>query len=470
MSLSPLPTAVLVGRPNVGKSTIYNALTSSRDAIVSDFEGLTHDRQLGRCVLGEIPFQIVDCGGIIENIASELERGVQNQIQVGIAESSIVLFVIDCSSTLTTIDFNIYQRLRKYDKPILLLANKIDGQSQDQIIADIADLGFDNPNYISALKKRGLKQLLERICATLQPYTSPITEDNSVEATFTEKVAVSIIGRPNVGKSTLINTMVKHERVVVSETPGTTRDTIDVHYKNFIISDTAGIRRKSSKKDAVEIYSIIKAIEAIDKSQIVVIVLDATLSYVTQDLRLMQMVLTKGCALIVALNKIDCISKQALQTQLKELGYKLDFAEYLHVAPISAKHNKGIRKLFQIVQSARYNVNKPLATNKLTTILQSAILENPPPFKGRHQIKMRYAHRGSDKKRTIIIHGTNVDKVPLNYQKYLQRYFRKYLQLQHTPLQLEFKVAHNPYEKRKNVLTHRQKQKRYRMLKFHNSK
>ena len=466
-----LPTVVLVGKPNVGKSTLYNSLTKTRDAIVGDYEGLTHDRKIGSFDYNDKTYSIIDCGGIVDKTNSNLEQGVQSQVAVAIKTADLILFVIDAKHGITSNDYEVAQKLRKTNKQIMLVVNKIDGENTNSYIAESTEMGITATSFISALKNRGIKQLQDKIAAILDSpaNNNDNNNDNNIDNSKEKSTYISIIGRPNVGKSTLINTIIKEQRLVVSETPGTTRDRVEISFKNATIVDTAGIRRKSSITEAVEKFSIVKAIEAINKSDVVLIVLDCTESYVSQDLRLMKLVLEKGCALIVILNKIDCISKLAVKAQVANLKDKLQFAEFLNIIPISALKNQAISKVQAAIKSAKYVVKTEIATSKLTNILQAAVLENPPPTYRRAQIKMRYAHLGSSKTRTVIIHGNNVDKLPDNYQKYLQRFFRKHLQLPHSPILFEFKSNTNPYSHKKNILSHRQKQKRYRMLKYHKS-
>lgn len=463
-------TVTLIGKPNVGKSTLFNVLTESRNAIVGEYEGLTHDRQFGTCNLLEQPFSVIDCGGITTNKNSQLDDKIQNQVRLAIASSQLLLFLVDCTQPLSLVDTHIVEQIRKTTVPIVLVANKIDGSNMHQNQANISELGFADPIFISATTKRGVKHLLQRIDAYLQP----LQTTNSLPLQTTDKATtlktVCIIGRPNVGKSTLINQIVKDERQVVSETAGTTRDAIAITYKNLTLVDTAGIRKKSRKKNQYEIFSVIKAKDNIKKSDIVILVLDIAEPLTTQDLHILKFAIDNGCSIILGLNKIDQYQRSEVDAVVKSLKYKLSFAEYIAVIPISALYNKGIKQLIKQVYQAKQVIQQVISTNQLNTILKSAIEQTPPPYAGRMQIKMRYAHRGSDKNRTIIIHGTNVDKVPLNYQKYLIRYFRTHLDLKHTPIQLEFRNSNNPYKNKTNQLTQRQKASRNRMLKFHGSK
>ena len=450
-----LPVIAIVGRPNVGKSTLFNCLTKSRAALVADEPGLTRDRQYGEGVLDDRSYIVVDTGGLTEK-----EKGISAlmaaQAWQAVTEADVVLFVVDARDGLTAIDQELAQKLRRLHKTIYLVVNKIDGVDTDTVVADFYRLGLGEVYPIAAAHRRGVTSLIAEVLAKL-----PATTEEAIAA---EGIKIAFIGRPNVGKSTLINRILGEERVVVYDQPGTTRDSIFVPFarsdKDYILIDTAGIRRRGKVKEKIEKFSIIKALQAIEAANVVVLVIDAHEGIAEQDLRLLGFVLDAGRALVIAINKWDGLEQYERDQVKKTLDRRLAFVDFAELHFISALHGTGVGNIFTAINKAYAAATKKLATPQITRILRDAVAAHEPPLVHGRRIKLRYAHVGGHNPPIIVIHGTQTKSVPASYRKYLEKTFRKVLNLAGTPMRIEFITGKNPYEarkKRKRVVKYNKK-------------
>jgi GTPase len=461
-----LPVIALVGRPNVGKSTLFNYLTRSREALVADFPGLTRDRQYGRLKHGNRPCLIVDTGGIADD-AHGIESLSKKQVEIALGEADIVFFMVDAREGLSVSDKMIAETLRKLAKPVLLVMNKVDGLDANSATADFHSLALGEPIACSAAHGRGIPELLEK-ANSLLPVEQEIVEENQ------GSIGIAIVGRPNVGKSTLVNRLLGEERVIVYDQPGTTRDSIYIPFerngRKFTLVDTAGMRRRSRVSETIEKFSIIKSLQAIEKSHVVIYLIDASEGITDQDAHLLGLVLEAGRALIIGLNKWDGLSSDQKALIQRQLDVKLSFLEFAEKHPISALHGSGVGKLFDVVHklydSAMVNMSTPI----LTRILKEATDAHQPPLVGNRRIKLKYAHQGGRNPPVVIIHGVQTDALPISYKRFLTNYFRTKLHLSGTPIRLEFKSPINPFQGQKNKLSDRQLEKRKRLVKHYKSK
>ena len=455
------PVIALVGRPNVGKSTLFNRLTKRRDALVADFPGLTRDRQYGNGVLGEREYIVVDTGGLNEKQQDQLDTLGAQQAQQAIEESDIVLFLVDARSGLSVDDHSIAERLRRYNKPLVLVVNKIDGLSETFATGDFFSLGLGEPIPIAASHGRGVTQMMNKVLAMLP-------ESAAVEQSQQEGIKLALLGRPNVGKSTLINRMLGEERMIAFDQPGTTRDSVTAPLlrdgQQYTLIDTAGIRRRGKVKQSIEKFSVIKALQAITSAHVVLLLLDAREGITDQDLSLYSEIIEQGRALVVVVNKWDGLTAEQRQRIKAEIDRRLGQADFIATHFISALHGSGVGDLFDAVQRAYRSAMMDLATPRLTELLEAAITMHPLPLVRGRRIKLRYAHQGGKNPPRIIIHGNQVSRVPEDYQRYLVRYFQKQLKLYGTPVFIQFKSGDNPYQGRRNKLTPRQEYKRKRLL------
>lgn len=440
-----LPIIAIVGRPNVGKSTLFNRLTRTRNAIVSNLAGLTRDRQYGTAQINDHVAIVVDTGGIGE-VGSDIETAIAKQVDLALQEAQIILFLVDARQGLTTADQNIATQLRKLNKPIYLVTNKIDGLDTKLAVADFFSLGLGTPHPIAAEHGTGITELLAAITAKL-PDSPSITKTN-----LKPGIKIAIVGRPNVGKSTLTNRMIGEERMIVENEPGTTRDSIyidfDRHGKNYTLIDTAGIRRRSKITQAVEKFSIIKAMQAIEAANVVILLLDAKENITDQDLRLLGFILNAGKALVIAVNKWDDLAPLQREKIRSELDRRLTFVDFARIYYISALHGTRVGNLFSAIESAYQSATAEFTTPDITRILESAVAAHQPPLVGSRRIKLRYAHLGGHNPPIIVVHGNQTELVPEHYRKYLENYFRKVLKLEGTPIRIEFKTSQNPYAKK----------------------
>ncbi len=460
------PVIALVGRPNVGKSTLFNRLTRTRDAIVADMPGLTRDRQYGEGKSAERPFIVIDTGGISGD-EQGIDSYMRDQSLQAVEEAHIVLFIVDAKAGLTAADEMLTQVLRVRQKPVVLVVNKIDGLDADVVSAEFHRLGLGNPQTIAAAHGRGVTQLMD--------YSLGLVPTAEVEETEAEEVAkgikMAIVGRPNVGKSTLVNRMLGEDRVVVYDLPGTTRDSVYIPYerqgKQYTIIDTAGVRKRGKVNEAVEKFSVIKTLQAVEDANVVVMVLDARESIVDQDLHLLGFVLETGRSLVLAINKWDGMDADAKQVIRTEIERRLGFVNFAKIHFISAKHGTGVGELYKSVDAAYRSAFKRLSTPFLTKILEDAITDHQPPLVGGRRIKLRYAHMGGSNPPIVVIHGNQTESVPNAYRRYLENTFRKVMDIQGTPVRIEFKTGENPFAGRRNTLTPRQIHKKERMVAHH---
>lgn len=461
-----LPVIALVGRPNVGKSTLFNYLTRSREALVADFPGLTRDRQYGRLKHGNRPCLIVDTGGIADD-AHGIESLSKKQVEIALGEADIVFFMVDAREGLSVSDKMIAETLRKLAKPVLLVMNKVDGLDANSATADFHSLALGEPIACSAAHGRGIPELLEK-ANSLLPVEQEIVEENQ------GSIGIAIVGRPNVGKSTLVNRLLGEERVIVYDQPGTTRDSIYIPFerngRKFTLVDTAGMRRRSRVSETIEKFSIIKSLQAIEKSHVVIYLIDASEGITDQDAHLLGLVLEAGRALIIGLNKWDGLSSDQKALIQRQLDVKLSFLEFAEKHPISALHGSGVGKLFDVVHTLYDSAMVNMSTPILTRILKEATDAHQPPLVGNRRIKLKYAHQGGRNPPVVIIHGVQTDALPISYKRFLTNYFRTKLHLSGTPIRLEFKSPINPFQGQKNKLSDRQLEKRKRLVKHYKSK
>jgi GTP-binding protein len=456
------PVISLVGRPNVGKSTLFNRLSKSRQALVSEYEGLTRDRQYAKINLGENKHcTIIDTGGLT-NEESLIDTAIHEQVLSALDESDVIFFLVNNRDGLTSLDFEIAAQLRKLKKNIILVCNKAEGLDQS-LAAEFFELGLGNPVLISAEHNQGIDELIN--------VTMPLLPENSEDEVQELKgIAVAILGRPNVGKSTLINRILGEERVLAIDLPGTTRDTIFIPFERdqqkYTLIDTAGIRRKRSVEEKIEKFSIIKAIEAITESHVVILVLDAHEGVTEQDATLLGMVADKGRALLIVINKWDGLDDYQKSEVKRKLDIKLSFVNYASVHYISALHGSGVGKLFSYIQKSFNHAGSRFSTSMLNKILESANdAHQPPPVSGK-RLRLKYVHQSDVFPPTFTLHGNHLQSIPKSYERFLKNFFIKALKISNTPVRLEFKSGENPFKDKKNKLSARQIQKKRRLMKF----
>jgi GTP-binding protein len=458
-----LPVVSIVGRPNVGKSTLFNALTRTRDALVADMPGVTRDRQYGISRVGRQPCVLVDTGGLVGG-AEGIDYLTAQQVLQAIEESTLVLFVVSARDGLTAADEEVVETLRRENRPVLLVANKTDGTNTDISLAEFAALGFGEPIPVAAAHRRGLDTLMREVEGQLPPYEEPEDEDDD------NRRRLAIIGRPNVGKSTLVNRLLGEERVMAFDMPGTTRDTIAVDYERdgiaYQLIDTAGVRRRARVHEAVEKFSVVKALQAIERAHVVVLMLDGQEGLTDQDMTLLSHVLEQGRGLVIAVNKWDNLDPDHREQVLATLDRKLQFVPWARRIRISALHGTGMDLLMKAVNEAWTSATRDIPTPELTRVLQQAFEAHQPPMSQGRTARLRYAHMGGKIPPRIIIHGNRTDTIPDSYKRYLENTFIKAFRLVGTPLRLEFRGGGNPYQDRKNQLTDRQLRKRKRLKQF----
>jgi GTP-binding protein len=436
------PILALVGRPNVGKSTLFNRLTRSRDALVHDLPGVTRDRHYGEGRSGGRSFIAIDTGGLEpggEGIFVEMGR----QAEQAIAEADVVLFIVDGRAGLTPGDRQIAARLRRRKDAVRLVVNKTEGMAAETAVAEFHELGLGPPAAISASHGEGVRELLD---AVLERF--PAESDEAVEGRG-KHPRVAIVGRPNVGKSTLINALVGEERVIAFDQPGTTRDAIEVPFeragRRYTLVDTAGVRRRGRTGTPVEYFSIVKALQAIEAANVAILVLDAAEGVTEQDAHVAGYILERGRAVVLAVNKWDAADKEARARMKSELAWKLGFLGFADVHTVSAKQGKGLAGLMRSVDAAYAAAMARLPTPKLTRSMMAAVERQAPPKSGLIRPKLRYAHQGGINPPRIVIHGNALDRVPDSYRRYLEGWFRTAFKLAGTPLAIELRTGRNPY-------------------------
>jgi len=460
------PVIALVGRPNVGKSTLFNRLTRSRDALVADQPGLTRDRQFGEGRLGGRDYIVVDTGGLSDEEVG-LDSLMANQSWLAVQQADAVLFMVDGREGLTGGDEAIAARLRTAGKHVMVIVNKAEGMAPEMVSAEFHALGLGAPYAVSAAHGDGVRALVDEVLESLpEPEPEPAPAEEAEQG-----IKIAIVGRPNVGKSTLLNRILGEERVVAFDQPGTTRDAIHVPFERdgqrYTLIDTAGVRRRARVTEAIEKFSIIKTLKAIEDAHVVIMVLDAHEGISEQDAGLLGFVMDAGRALVVAVNKWDGLERDARDRIRRELELKLPFADFAKMHFISALHGTGVGDLFGSVRRAYTSAMRKFSTPELTRLLESLVSAHQPPMVRGRRIKLRYAHQGGQNPPLIVIHGNQTERVPDAYRRYLMNAFRKHFKLQGTPVRIEFKTGKNPYEGRRNTLTPRQEAKRKRMMRHH---
>lgn len=456
----------VVGRPNVGKSTLFNRLTNRRDALVADIPGLTRDRRYGVADLGG-PCTLIDTGGLIDEV-SEVGSLMARQAAIAIEEADLVLLVVDSRAGLTPSDEEIAQQLRKAGASVVLVANKIDGAAQETALGDFARLGFHEVIAVSAAHGRGMGALAECVARRLPKVFDPPPEDQSA------RLRLVVVGRPNVGKSTLVNRWLGEERQVVFDAPGTTRDAIEIPFDHpsgrFTLIDTAGVRRKGRVEGVVEKFSVVKSLAAMASAHVAVLLIDAREGLVEQDLHVLEYATDAGLGLILAVNKWDGLSQDQRQAVRSELDRRLDFAPWIPIHFISALHGTAVPDVLKDAVRIRAAARLDVQTHQLNVILEAAIAAHSPPLVQGRRVKLRYAHKVADRPPTILIHGNQTNAVPASYTRYLENRFRDALSLVGVPIQIKYKTGNNPFAGRRNELSLRQRRRRERVMRHKRGK
>ena len=486
-----LPVIALVGRPNVGKSTLFNRLTRTRDALVADFPGLTRDRKYGQAKLDEDEFIVIDTGGITGDDEG-IDSLMAGQSLLAIDEADAVLFMVDARVGMMVADQAIAEHLRKQDKKVFIVANKTDGIDADSACAEFYALGLGEVYHIAAAHGKGVRKMIDTALDGFFDHSEDIDDDaefeldpelieDDEEKLLKEQqrlaalpIKLAIIGKPNVGKSTLINRILGEERVVVFDQPGTTRDSIYIPMsrddREYILIDTAGVRKRKKVNETVEKFSVIKTLKAIEDANVVLLVIDARDGIAEQDLCLLGYTLNSGRSLVIAVNKWDGMTDYDKERVKTELDRRLGFIDFAKIHFISALHGTGVGHLYESVEEAYDSSTKRISTSMLTRIMTMAVDDHNPPMVQSRRVKLRYAHAGGYNPPLIVIHGNQVKKLPDSYKRYLMNYFRRSLRIMGTPIRIEFREGTNPFEGRRNKLTPNQMHKRKRMMKFHNKK
>lgn len=459
------PVIALVGQPNVGKSTLFNRLTRTRDALVADYPGLTRDRQYGRGVVGPCPYIVVDTGGIA-GAPDGVEVGMQEQAMHAVQEADIILFMVDGRAGISAADQQLGDILRRLGKSLYLVVNKVDGMSADLVTVDFHSLGLGEPWPVAASHGRGVQALME---AVLAPYViEPAAQQPESEEE--QRLKIAVIGRPNVGKSTLVNRLLGEERVLVYDEPGTTRDSVFIPFdkdgQRYTLIDTAGVRRRGQVRETVEKFSVIKTLQAIEAANVVIMVMDAQEGITEQDATLVGHALEAGRAMVLTINKWDGLDHYQKQQVRRHLDVKLSFLDFARTHMISALHGSNVGLLLDSVQKAYAAAMRKLPTPILNEILEDAIVAHAPPIVRGRRIKLRYAHQGGQNPPIIVIHGNQTEHVPAAYRRYLINVFRKEFDLYGTPIRIEFRTGENPYKGRRNPLTPRQLARRRRLMRY----
>ncbi|HJN95197.1 MAG: ribosome biogenesis GTPase Der [Gammaproteobacteria bacterium] len=448
------PVIALVGRPNVGKSTLFNRLTRTRDAIVANIPGLTRDRQYGEGSSEGKSFIAIDTGGIT-GYEDGIDAEMASQSLQAIDEATICLFLVDARDGLTPDDSRILDYLRKHSKRSYLLVNKIDGSDPNEAMAEFFALGMKDVFPITATQGRGVTRMLTAVLDDAETDIQTTEEELEIEG-----IKIAIAGRPNVGKSTLVNRMLGEDRVVVYDRPGTTRDSVYIPFerrgKKYTLIDTAGIKRRGKTKETVEKFSVVKSLQAIQDANVVVLIVDARDGIVEQDLHLLGYVIETGRALVIAINKWDGMTESEKEHVKSEIRRRFTFVDFARIHFISALHGSGVGDLYKSLLTAFDSASKKLTTNRLTQVLQDAVVDHAPPIVNGRRIKLRYAHAGGHNPPTIVIHGKQTDKLPGHYSRYLEKTFRNGLKLEGTPVRIELRSDANPFVKGEQQLSQKQ--------------
>lgn len=442
------PTLVLVGRPNVGKSTLFNRLTRSRDALVADIPGLTRDRHYGHGRIGHRPFLAVDTGGFEPLVKDGIVHEMARQAEAAIAEADALLFIVDGRTGLTPQDKVIADLLRRSGRPLHLVVNKAEGMDRAVVGAEFHELGCGEPRVISAAHGDGVNELID---LALEAFPDE-EEQKGDQQSGPPDIRLAIAGRPNVGKSTLINTLLGEDRVIAFDMPGTTRDAIEIEFekngRQYTLIDTAGLRRKGKVFETIEKFSVIKTLQAIEEANVVVLMLDASQDISDQDAHIAGFIIEAGRALVIAVNKWDTVDEYRRERIKIDIERKLNFLGFARVHYISALHGQGIGGVLSSVDKAYAAAMAKLSTPKLTRALLAVVEKQGPPRHGLFRPKLRYAHQGGSNPPIIVIHGNGLDQIPDSYTRYLERSFLDIFKLQGTPLQIRFKSSNNPFDKK----------------------
>jgi len=453
------PVIALVGRPNVGKSTLFNRLTGTRDALVADYPGLTRDRLYGYARLGERGALVIDTGGLTDN-RGELEVSMARQVELAVAEAQVIVLLTEGPTGLTTSDQAVAEQLRRTGKPIIVAVNKTEGRAAETAVAEFHALGLGDPVAIAAVSGQRIDALLDRVLAVCPAGEAAPTE-------IPPGLRIAVVGRPNVGKSTLINRYLGEERLVTQDVAGTTRDSIAVPFslddRDYVLVDTAGIRRRARVQETVEKFSVVKSLQAVEEADAVIVLLDAREGVTEQDVSLIGLILERGRAMALGINKWDGLSESRRAEVRRELDRRLPFLDFVDQDFISAQHGSNIHELLRSVTKAARAARRDLPTARLNDVLQSAIQAHPPPLVRRSRPKLSYAHQGGKRPPVIVVHGNQTKRLPDAYRRYLLNTFRKAFRLRGTPLRLELKTSENPFAGRRNRLTPRQQRARSRV-------
>ncbi len=442
-----LPVIAIVGRPNVGKSTLFNRLTRSRDALVADLPGLTRDRHYGTGRVGDRPFLVIDTGGF-EPVAKEgIVHEMAKQTRQAIAEADALIFLVDGRQGMTGSDQSIADDLRRAGRPLMIAVNKAEGMRHGTVTAEFHELGMGEPVAISSAHGDGVRELVEALLERVAPVDDDAPEEAEDEGP--RRVRIAIVGRPNVGKSTLVNTLLGEDRVIAFDQPGTTRDSIHIDFdrggRRYTLIDTAGLRKRGKVFEAIEKFSVVKTLQSIADANVVVLVLDARQEISDQDAHIAGFIVESGRAVVVAINKWDGLDDYSRERIKRDAGRKLQFLSFARSHHISALKGQGIAALMRSVDAAAVAAFVKLPTPKLTRALIAAVDKQTPPRRGVSRPKLRYAHQGGQNPPVIVIHGNGLDQVPETYRRYLESSFRETFSLEGTPLRVEFRSTRNPF-------------------------
>ncbi len=456
-----LPAVALVGRPNVGKSTLFNQLTRSRDALVADFPGLTRDRRYGFGSHDGHAFLVVDTGGL-GDADDELRALAVRQTEIALEEADAVVFVVDYKDGLTAADERVAAQLRSSNKPVTVAVNKSEGLGPELAEAEFHSLGLGAPVSIAALYGRRLRELMTQVLVPFAPVDDGEFDDSR------SGPYVAVVGRPNVGKSTLINRLLGSARLITSAEPGTTRDSVHVTCrrgdKSFVLVDTAGIRRRAKVNEFIEKFSVVQSLRAIENAGVVILLVDAREGITDQDLHLIGLIVERGRAIAIGVNKWDNLESAQRRQVEAQIDRKLEFVAFARITYLSALHGSGIDDVLAAALDAYDAAGRALPTPRLNAILERAMIAHSPPLVAGRRIRLRYAHQGGRHPPIIVIHGNRAERLPGHYQRYLVNFFRRTLKLEGAPLRLEFKSGDNPYAGKRNILTRRQVKRRQRVI------
>ncbi len=466
-----LPVVALIGRPNVGKSTLFNRLTRSRDALVADYPGLTRDRQYGFGKIGPVPYIVIDTGGVAGGETGIDERMAEQTVRA-LEEADAAIVMVDGRTGLTAADEHVAALARKHAKHAWVATNKTEGLDANLTNAEFHGLGLGEPVAVSAAHGDRITALMDAVLADF--VDADLSTESAADDEEDRPLQIAVIGRPNVGKSTLINRLIGEERLVVYDQPGTTRDSVTVPFERdgqrYEFVDTAGVRRRARVHEAIEKFSIVKALQAMERAQVVIAVVDAQEGVTEQDVSLIGLAVERGRALVVAANKWDGLSQEQRRRVREQLDRRLPFLDFAEQFTISAMHGTGVGDLLPAAQRAYRAATRDLSTNDLTRVLEDAVAEHPPPLVRGRRIRLRYAHQGGRNPPVIVIHGNQTERLPESYRRFLINRYRKVFKLKGTPVRLQLKTSDNPYKGRRNKLTPRQERKRKRLMKHHKRK